>query len=89
MVYGLLLLIGYLLVAMVVGVSSLKFLKKNDTDISYNWGLLVGMVLVAVIVNLPFLGWLFHAIFIFFGLGSLTLYLCHMRNLTQVKAKST
>jgi hypothetical protein len=89
MVYGLLLLIGYLLVAMVVGVSSLKFLKKNDTDISYNWGLLVGMVLVAVIVNLPFLGWLFHAIFIFFGLGSLTLYLWHMRNLTQVKVKST
>lgn len=89
MLYGLLLLIGYLLVAMVVGVSSLKFLKKKDTDISYNWGLLVGMVLVAIIVNLPFLGWLFQAIFFFFGLGSLTLYLWHKRKLTQVKTEST
>lgn len=88
MLYGLLLLIGYLLVAMVVGISSLKFFKKNEAEISYNWGLLVGMILVAIIVNLPFIGWLFHSIFIFFGLGSLTLYLWHMRNLTQVKSET-
>lgn len=88
LLYGLLLLVGYLLVAMVIGVSSLRFLKK-DEDVSYNWALLLGMILVAIIVNLPFLGWLFHAIFIFFGLGSLIIYLWHMRNLTQVPAEAT
>ena len=81
--YGMLLLIGYLLVALVLGVSSLRFFKFKLNDSSYYWGLLIGMILVAIIVNLPFLGWLFHAIFILFGLGSLTYYIWEMRTLYQ------
>jgi len=85
LLYGFLLLIGYLLVALVLGVSSLRFLKKESNEISYYWGLFIGMILVAIIVNLPFLGWLFHTIFIFFGLGSLLLYIWNMRTLPQVQ----
>ncbi|WP_290875606.1 polymer-forming cytoskeletal protein [Gracilimonas sp.] len=89
LLYGFLLLIGYLLVAMVLGVSSLRFLKKESQETSYYWGLFIGMILVAIIVNLPFLGWLFHAIFIFFGLGSLILYIWNIRTLSQVQTEAT
>jgi hypothetical protein len=88
LLYGLILLFGYLLVALVIGVSSFQFLKKSDSEINYYWGLFVGMILLAIIVNLPFLGWLFHSVFIFFGLGSMILYLWEMKNLStsQVEA---
>ena len=87
LLYGFLLLAGYLLVALVLGVGALRFLKKEEKEVSYYWGLLLGMILVGIIVNLPFLGWLFHAIFIFFGLGSLILYIWRIRTLPQPSAE--
>lgn len=87
-IYGLLFVIGYLLVALVIGVTSLTLLKKSDDRISYYWGLFIGMILLAIIVNLPFLGWLFHIIFIFFGLGSMVLYVWKMQTLPKIPAET-
>lgn len=88
LIYGLLLLIGYLLVAMVLGVSILHVFKKNAPEVSYNWGLFIGMISLAIIVNLPYLGWLFHVAFIFFGLGSMVLYIWKMHSLPNIQAKA-
>jgi cytoskeletal protein CcmA (bactofilin family) len=37
------------------------------------WPLLVGVVIIAILISLPFVGWLFKALTIFFGLGALWL----------------
>ncbi len=37
------------------------------------WPLLVGVVIIAILISLPFVGWLFKAVTIFFGLGALWL----------------
>lgn len=38
------------------------------------WPMLVGIIIVAVLVALPFVGWLFNLLVIFFGLGALWLF---------------
>ncbi|MEW6242041.1 MAG: hypothetical protein AB1564_14650 [Chloroflexota bacterium] len=38
------------------------------------WPLVVGVVIVAVLIALPFVGWLFNLLVIFFGLGALWLF---------------
>jgi len=37
------------------------------------WPLLVGVAIIAILISLPFVGWLFKALTIFFGLGALWL----------------
>jgi cytoskeletal protein CcmA (bactofilin family) len=37
------------------------------------WPLLVGVVLIAILISLPYVGWLFKVLLIFFGLGALWL----------------
>jgi hypothetical protein len=37
------------------------------------WPLMVGVVIIAILISLPFVGWLFKALTIFFGLGALWL----------------
>jgi hypothetical protein len=37
------------------------------------WPLLAGVVIIAILISLPFVGWLFKALTIFFGLGALWL----------------
>lgn len=78
--YALALLVSYLLVAMILGVRSILFFRDEATPSTYYWGLVLGMVIVAILVNLPFVGWLFNAILIFFGLGSLVYYFWTMRD---------
>ncbi len=38
------------------------------------WPLVVGVVVVAVLIALPFIGWLFNLLVVFFGLGALWLF---------------
>lgn len=79
--YGLALFFSYLLVAMILGVMSINYFKDELTTSTYYWGLALGMIVVAILVNLPFIGWFFHALLLFFGLGSLAYYIWMRRNL--------
>jgi hypothetical protein len=38
------------------------------------WPMVVGVLLVAILISLPFVGWLFKFLIIFFGLGALWLW---------------
>lgn len=72
--YGLALFVSYLLVAMTLGVMSILYFKDEPTISTYYWGLVLGMIIVAILTNLPFIGWLFNVFFILFGLGSVVYY---------------
>lgn len=76
--YGLALFISYLLVAMVLGVMSILYFQEETSPSTYYWGLLLGMVYIGILVNLPFIGWLFQVLLLFFGLGSLVYYIWMM-----------
>lgn len=74
LLYGLALFTGYLLVAMLLGVMVLLWFRGEPAPSTPYWGLALGMVVLAVLVNLPFVGWAIHALLLFFGLGSLVRY---------------
>lgn len=46
---------------------------KSDLAEHRVWPMVVGVILVAILVSLPYIGWLFKFIIIFFGLGALWL----------------
>lgn len=75
-VYLLALFAGYLLVALTLGVMGILYFKKEEAQTStYYWGLALGMIIIAILTNLPFIGFILNVILLFFGLGSLTYYL--------------
>lgn len=73
--YGFALFISYLLVALVLGVLTIKYFKRDITTSVYYWGLLLGMVIIAVLTNIPYVGGIINLLFIFFGLGSVTYFM--------------
>jgi hypothetical protein len=79
--YGVALFISYLLVAMSLGVWSIIMIKGGDevNPASYYYGLALGIIYIAIITNLPFIGGLANVILLFFGLGSVVRYLWAMR----------
>lgn len=88
LLYGLALLVSYLLVAMTLGAASIIYFRGEAAVSTYYWGLGLGMIYVAILVNLPFVGWLFNILLLFFGLGSLVYYIWKMSNLGKAKAGS-
>lgn len=81
LLYALALLVSYLLVAVILGVMSILYFRDEAAASTYYWGLMLGMVYIAILVNLPFVGWLFNALLLFFGLGSLVYYIWRMSSL--------
>lgn len=75
LVYMLALFAGYLLVALTLGVVGILYFKSEPEISTYYWGLALGMVIIAVLTNLPFIGFILNALLLFFGLGSLTYYI--------------
>lgn len=75
LVYMLALFIGYLLVAMTLGVMGILYFQGEPKISTYYWGLALGMIIIAILTNLPFIGYLLNALFLFFGLGSLAFYI--------------
>lgn len=75
LVYLLALFTGYLLVALTLGVMGILYFKSEPEISTYYWGLALGMVIIAVLTNLPFIGFVLNALLLFFGLGSLSYYI--------------
>ena len=74
LVYLLALFTGYLLVALTLGVMSILYFKGEPEISTYYWGLALGMIIIAILTNLPFIGFVLNALLLFFGLGSLSYY---------------
>ncbi|MDR8393997.1 hypothetical protein NC796_22780 [Aliifodinibius sp. S!AR15-10] len=75
MLYLLSLFIGYLVVAISLGVLSIIFFTGEAKTSTHYWGLILGIIYIAILTNLPFIGWILNVLLIFFGLGSLVHYL--------------
>lgn len=75
LVYILALFTGYLLVALTLGVMAILYFKGEPEISTYYWGLALGMIIIAILTNLPFVGFVLNALLLFFGLGSLSYYI--------------
>ena len=62
--------LSYLAVAMMLGLQFIQWYSKEMTRMTYYWSLAVGLVLIAIINNVPFIGPFFSALLLFFGAGS-------------------
>ena len=62
--------LSYLAVAMMLGLQFIQWFSKETTTMTYYWSLAVGLILIAIINNLPVIGILFSALLLFFGTGS-------------------
>lgn len=77
LLFGFGLFVSYLLVAFIFGVQFLLWFQKEPSDSSLYLALAIGLLLIAILNNLPFVGWIFSILLLFFGLGSLMSYAWH------------
>jgi hypothetical protein len=86
--YLVLLYLGIAFTALYTGDWVISLFKKDEVSKNLYLSVLVGVLLVALLPGIPFLGWLFSLLFVCFGLGSLLLFIWHLKKLpsdTQVK----
>ncbi len=72
--YGLTLFISYLMVAMILGFQFVTWFVADPKKSTYYWSLVLGLILIAVLNNVPFIGGLFSILLLFFGIGSMGRY---------------
>jgi hypothetical protein len=72
--YGLTLFISYLMVAMILGFQFVTWFVTDPKKSTYYWSLVLGLILIAILNNVPFLGGLFSILLLFFGIGSIGRY---------------
>ncbi|PWN06538.1 hypothetical protein [Rhodohalobacter mucosus] len=66
--------LSYLAVAMMLGLQFIQWFSKKTTELTYYWSLALGLVLIAIINNVPFIGPAFSILLLFFGTGSFWAY---------------
>lgn len=73
LVFGFILAAGYVVKIVVGDLLGKLILNAIQPDLGKHkiWRLLLGIVLVAVLISLPFIGWLFATAVLLFGLGAL------------------
>lgn len=72
--YLIVLFISYLFTAMVLGLQFILWFKKEATPATYYAGLALGLIVIAIMNNLPLLGPLFSMFLLFFGAGTFATY---------------
>jgi hypothetical protein len=72
--YLLVLFISYLFTAMVLGLQFILWFKKEATTSTFYYALALGLIVIAIMNNLPFLGPLFSLFLLFFGVGTFAAY---------------
>lgn len=73
--YILTLFISYLMVAMILGFQFVTWFVSEPKKSTYYWGLVLGLILIAILNNVPFLGGVFSILLLFFGIGSMGRYI--------------
>lgn len=87
--YALALFVSYLLVAMSLGAQSITFFTGDSSISTYYWGLALGMLYIAILTNIPYIGGLLNVFLLFFGLGSLGHYLWEISAESRNRATGT
>lgn len=81
LLYGLALLLGFLLVSVTLGTSGIRYFKSDEAFTDYFGGLALGMVILLLLSVLPLFGWFFSLMLLLFGLGTLVTYFWRLRDL--------
>ncbi len=85
--YLIVLFLSYLAVALILGVQLMRWFKKEISPAAWYGSLAIGLIIIAILNNLPFLGPVFNLFLLFFGVGSFTSYLAmRYRNRTVYNA---
>ena len=77
-IYIFLLYISTIISGLVLGCFIMDFIKKNGKPAKLFLSLLIGLIIVFLVVETPYIGWLFSFIFISFGMGTFAMYLYHI-----------
>lgn len=81
MLYGMALLLGFLLVSVTLGTMGIRYFKSDEDFSDYFWGLALGMIIILLLGALPLFGWLINILLLLFGLGTFVTYLWQLREL--------
>src|SRR5690606_7885705 len=71
-VYGLLFLFGKIIAGIAIGMMILGWWRREG-NISLGWSLVIGMILLALLYKIPFLGWFIYLLAWAVGVGAMTL----------------
>lgn len=73
--YAFSLFFSYLLVALVLGMQVWFWIHKEPVKATWYWALALGLILIAIVTHIPFIGWLINLLLLFFGSGSVVAYM--------------
>ena len=73
-IFLVILYLSSIITGLVLGDYVLNYIKKNGHSKSLIWSLIIGILLIALIAEIPAIGWLFSLLFICFGIGTLVLF---------------
>ena len=77
--YLVLIYLSFIFSAVQIGDYIWKQIRKSNGSYGLYLPLVVGLLLVCLIMQTPYLGWLFNLVFICFGSGSLIMYIWHTK----------
>jgi len=77
--YLILIYLSFIFTAVQIGDYIWNQMRKSNGGYGLYLPLLIGLVIVCLILQVPYLGWLFGLIFICFGSGSLIMYIWHTK----------
>jgi len=84
-IYLIVLYLSSVICGLVLGDYLIEKVKKNGNSTHLIWSLVFGIFLIALIPQIPAVGWLFSLLFICFGMGTLILFVYQLsRNSKQV-----
>lgn len=73
-IYLIILYLSSVITGIVLGDFVMKKIVKNANSMHLVWSLVLGIFLIALITNIPAIGWLFSLLFICFGMGTLLMF---------------
>ncbi len=78
-IYLILIYLSFIFSAIYAGDYLRNLVFKTNGDRSLIWPLVIGLIVICLAVQIPYLGWLFGITFICFGSGSLIMYIWHTK----------
>jgi len=73
--YFIIIYLSFIFTGLYIGDLILAKIRKGNGGYTLFWPLLAGLVIIALLPQIPYIGWLFNIAFISFGSGSLIMYI--------------
>jgi cytoskeletal protein CcmA (bactofilin family) len=80
--YLIILYVSFIYAGMFLGRYMLNMIRKEESSTELLWPLVIGIVLVTLLPNIPFLGWIIKILLVCLGSGMVVTYLRHYKKNT-------